>query len=120
MLEAVPESDEDVRDDFSSDDGETKGIELKHMDKMANTQERFKKDKEIIDDELQHLESLKLVGDLVSTQRELIDKNNEVEEMDQEKMFDTLTKMNAQVIHRLSISSNIEPGQLEKEDINKM
>ena len=40
--------------------------------------------------------------------------------MDQEKMFDTLTKMNAQVIHRLSISSNIEPGQLEKEDINKM
>ena len=37
MLEAVPESDEDVRDDFSSDDGETKGIELKHMDKMANT-----------------------------------------------------------------------------------
>ena len=29
MLEAVPESDEDVRDDFSSDSGETKGIELK-------------------------------------------------------------------------------------------
>ena len=29
MLEAVPESDEDVRDDFSSDSGENKGLELK-------------------------------------------------------------------------------------------
>ena len=61
-----------------------------------------------------------MVGDLLSTQRELISKNNEEEEMDQDKMFDTLTKMNAQVIHRLSVGSNIEPGMLEKEDINKM
>ena len=61
-----------------------------------------------------------MVGDLLSTQRELINKNNEDEEMDQDRMFDTLTKMNAQVIHRLSVGSNIEPGMLEKEDINKM
>ena len=61
-----------------------------------------------------------MVGDLLSTQRELINKNNEDEEMDQDRMFDTLTKMNAQVIHRLSVGSNNEPGMLEKEDINKM
>ena len=88
------------------------------MDKMMLGQKRKGPTESMkkVQGELQHLQSLKLVEDLLERQNSMISENKD---SDSGQMFETLTKMKAELMHRISFKGNVQQGLLPQSDINR-